>query len=412
MSVKNWKQQSLLGGASVWETSLSNGLTLLVSPMASSPVVAVQVWYAVGSGHEDPKATGVAHFLEHMMFKGTALHAEGEFDRIMERMGAHGGTNAFTSKDYTAYVVEVPASRLKDALRLEADRMRNLVLDADSLERERGVILDEKLRSLSDPESLRSDSLLAQVYKDTSMAWPILGTEEHLKAMSPRILSDFYTRHYQPGGAAVVVVGGVDPDEALRATDETFGSLRGSRGLEPLPPRQVQEGRHCFKADVALPRLDICFEAEGISAEEGLLMSKQLSGSEDALLDREFVLKGRAQDVSAWHFEAPKRRGAIFVISITLPEGEDPERMERDVIQLLEGYRDLPDNSLQSLKVAMQCQASAMIERPEDRASFLGQKWVYGEPFPMEIPFDPPTVVRLVSNLPSRRRFVHLTTPS
>lgn len=411
--VKNpWNVHRLFGRTRVFEARLDNGMTVIVSPMPGSPVAAVQMWYSVGSAHEDPRATGRAHFLEHMMFKGTPLHPEGEFDRVLECLGAAQGTNAFTWKDYTAYVVELPAAKVATALELEADRMRSLSLDPDSVHRERGVILDEWLRSRSDPESRRFDSVFSQAFGGSGMAWPILGEEEHLRELTPRSLRDFYEAHYRPSRCALVVVGGVEPDEILSLARDNFIPRELAEGLMEPPRRVLRQGRHLVKDDVSMARLDLLLDASGLSAHDGTLLTRWLSGSDDSLLDATFVLTGRAQEVHAWHCEAPGRDGAVLMISATLPDSESPQEFERDLLELLSSPPPLTELELQSLNVALECHGSSMVERHEERASSLGQKWVYGEPYALAEFFDSRRLISLASSLKDRSHFMHLTEPT
>ena len=143
--------------------SSKNGLEVILSPHDEGSVLALQLWYRVGSANEDPKATGLAHFFEHMMFRGTENNALGEFDRQMEELGTPWGTNAFTWKDYTAYVVDIPSQGLDKALELEADRMQFLDLRDQNIHEERGAVLDEKHRSLNEFSSQRFDAFFEKM---------------------------------------------------------------------------------------------------------------------------------------------------------------------------------------------------------------------------------------------------------
>ncbi|HET6368287.1 MAG TPA: pitrilysin family protein, partial [Pseudomonadales bacterium] len=144
----------------VLEATLDNGLRVLLLEDRRSPIVSVQVWYRVGSRNEQPGATGLAHFLEHMMFKGTPTYGKGEFARLVEGNG--GRDNAFTTQDSTTYFVNIAADKVEDILRLEADRMRNLLLDPTEIDSERRVVMEERrMRTEDSPDGLLAEELMA-----------------------------------------------------------------------------------------------------------------------------------------------------------------------------------------------------------------------------------------------------------
>src|ERR1700693_2020216 len=193
----------------VTETVLDNGLRILVLEDHRTPIATVQTWYRVGSRNEIPGATGLAHFLEHMMFKGTSTHGRGQFARIVEGNG--GQDNAFTSHDVTSYYVNIAADRVDLVLGLEADRMRNLLLDPKEIDSERQVVAEERrTRTEDDPDGYLSEEFLAAAYKAHPYGWPVIGWMEDIQRINPPELRAFYNRHYQPNNALLVVAGDVE----------------------------------------------------------------------------------------------------------------------------------------------------------------------------------------------------------
>jgi zinc protease len=220
--------------APVLEATLGNGLRVLVLEDHRSPVASVQLWYRVGSRHERPGATGLAHFLEHLMFKGTARHGRGVFSRLVEQSGGH--DNAFTSADVTGYYVDVAPDRVELVLRLEADRMRGLLLAPREIEAERGVIMEERRsRTEDDPDGTLGEEVSALAFRVHPYGRPVIGWMEDLRRIGPRELRAFYDAYYVPNNALLVVAGAVRAPAVLAAARRHFGPV--PRGVLPPPPR-------------------------------------------------------------------------------------------------------------------------------------------------------------------------------
>src|SRR5215472_11873424 len=208
----------------VTEITLDNGLRVIVLEDHRTPIVTVQTWYRVGSRNEVPGKTGLAHFLEHLMFKGTPTRGKGEFARIVEQNG--GQDNAFTSNDVTSYYVDIAADRVDLVLALEADRMRHLLLDPKEIESERQVVMEERrTRTEDDPDGYLSEEFLAAAYKAHPYGWPVIGWMSDIQRINAAELRVFYDRYYVPDNALLVVAGDVDPQRVIARARETFGKL-------------------------------------------------------------------------------------------------------------------------------------------------------------------------------------------
>src|SRR2546426_1517928 len=215
----------------VTEATLDNGLRVLVLEDHRSPVVSVQAWYRVGSRNERPGASGLAHFLEHMMFKGTPTHGKGEFARLVEQNG--GQDNAFTTQDVTSYFVNVAADKVDMVLGLEADRMRRLLLDPKEIDSERQVGMEERrTRTQGDPDGPLREEINSLAFKTHPYRWPIIGWMEDIRRINPAELRVFYDTYYQPNHAILVVVGDVKAPEIMARVRRLFGAI--PRG--PAPP--------------------------------------------------------------------------------------------------------------------------------------------------------------------------------
>ncbi len=221
---------------------LANGLRVILMEDRSAPVVAVQVWYHVGSKDEVVGKRGLAHLFEHLMFRGTAKHGPGEFDRRLDEVG--GENNAFTSEDVTAYHETLPAEHLPLALALEADRMRGLTLRPEIVDREREVVKEEKrLRLDNDPMGRTFEAFLESAFETHPYRWTPAGTIEDLDTVTTEEAKAFYDRYYRPNNAVLVVVGAFDPDRALETIERAFGPIPpGPKVERKIAPEPAQRG--------------------------------------------------------------------------------------------------------------------------------------------------------------------------
>lgn len=205
--------------------TLENGLVVLAQEDFRAPIVAYHTWYGVGSRHERPGRTGMAHLFEHLMFKETANLSEGEFDRKMEAVGAR--TNAATWVDWTFYYEKLPSHAALLAFQLEADRMENMTLGPEQLSSERQVVMNERrLRVDNDPEGKMYEVLYAARYgKNHPYGWPTIGWMEDIEAITLEDCHAFYETFYAPNNATVVVAGAMKADEVFRLAEEHYGHL-------------------------------------------------------------------------------------------------------------------------------------------------------------------------------------------
>ncbi|MFQ5399544.1 MAG: M16 family metallopeptidase [Anaerolineae bacterium] len=215
----------------VKKTILDNGLTVLLKEMHHAPVASFMIWYRVGSRHERPGLTGVSHWVEHMMFKGTPRFPDGVLDRLVYREGGH--LNAFTWLDFTAYYETMPANRIELALQLEADRMVNTVMSEEEVESERTVIISERQMYENEPRFQLNEEVTAAAFRVHPYHHEIIGDEVDLRTMTRDDLYGHYRRYYVPNNAIAVVAGDFQADEMLNCIEMQFGSLAAG---DPVPP--------------------------------------------------------------------------------------------------------------------------------------------------------------------------------
>ncbi len=203
---------------------LANGMQVVVVPNHRIPVVTHMVWYKVGAADEPAGKSGIAHFLEHLMFKGTKKLAPGEFSRIVARNG--GRENAFTSHDYTAYYQTVAVERLQMVMQMEADRMTNLVLTEKVIEPERLVILEERrLRTDNNPSAILREHVSAALYLNHPYRKPVIGWDHEIRELTLKDILGFYKRWYGPDNAVLVVAGDITADELKPLAERTYGLI-------------------------------------------------------------------------------------------------------------------------------------------------------------------------------------------
>src|SRR6266478_3021417 len=332
----------------VIEATLDNGLRILVLEDHRSPIATIQTWYKVGSRDEIPGATGLAHFLEHMMFKGTPTYGKGLFAQVVEENG--GQDNAFTSQDVTSYYVNIAADRVNLILGVEADRMRNLLLEASEIDSERQVVAEERrTRTEDDPEGYLSEEFLAVAYKAHPYGWPIIGWMSDILRINPVELRAFYDRYYLPNNALLVVAGDVDTARVLARARETFGKI--PRGPAPPPmdsvePPQLGERRvQVYKTDARAPIVYIGYHVPNYRSKDAPaleLLSTILQEGRASRLYRRLVYEQRLALSIGGEYEYLSHDPNLFWFSGTPLPGQTPETLEQAIMAEIERVKNEP----------------------------------------------------------------------
>ena len=232
-------------GPVVTHGTLDNGLTIVVIPDHRAPVVTHMVWYRNGSADDPIGKSGIAHFLEHLMFKGTKAHPQGEFSEIVAELG--GQENAFTSNDYTAYFQRASKEHLGTLMEFEADRMTGLVLSDDIVTPERDVVLEERrMRTDTDPSAQLGETVQATLFSHHPYGKPIIGWKHEIEGLDRQDALAYYGRFYTPENAILVVAGDVTHDEVERLAKETYGRIE-ARGKAPVRSRPQEPPPHAHR---------------------------------------------------------------------------------------------------------------------------------------------------------------------
>ena len=224
----------------VHEVELDNGFRALLVERHNLPVVATSLWYGVGARDEHTGESGLSHFLEHMMFKGTSRFAKGEIDLLTSKMG--GANNAFTDHDNTVYHFSLPAEKWETALEIEADRMRGCALDPDEFTAEKSVVLEELAMGLDDPWQSLFQSVETLAYQRHPYHRPVIGWREELERVSAAEMRDYYERHYGANRAFFVIAGAIDAQRTEARLQELFGSQPSATERGPVVAEPTFEG--------------------------------------------------------------------------------------------------------------------------------------------------------------------------
>ncbi|MEZ5967430.1 MAG: pitrilysin family protein [Planctomycetota bacterium] len=308
---------------------LDNGMTVILAPEAASEIVAVRLVYHVGSRDEVSGATGLAHLFEHMMFNGATRYGPKQFDAVLERAGGYG--NAYTRNDYTTYFTEVPPQSLPRVLDLESDRMVDLSLDQDMLERERQVVLQERRQTIENqPEMLLDTLLAASLFQTHPNRWPVLGWVADIESADVGTCRAFYRRFYAPDNATLVLAGAIDVEAVRADVAAAFGGLPrgpGARVAVAAEPERTHASRILLEREAAAPLLLIGFVGPNARAAEHAaldLLAEVLVRGQTARLERRLVRADRTVTSLALRHDWTLDQEPL-VLSLTLAPRQDAD---------------------------------------------------------------------------------------
>src|SRR5688572_1927755 len=358
---------------------LPNGLNVILHQDKTVPVVAVNVWYHVGSANEKPGRTGFAHLFEHLMFEGSKNVPEGEFDILLEAAGAN--NNGSTNNDRTNYVIDLPNNALELALYLESDRMAYL-LDAmppEQVNSQRDVVKNERRQSYENrPYGMADLELDKMLWPATHpYSWPVIGYMEDLTAASHADVQEFFKRYYAPNNASLVIAGDIDLDRTQALVEKWFAEIPRGPAVEPIaPPPAVltQVKRQTLTDQVSLPRLYLGWLTPRLYAPGDAtldLVSSILSDGKNSRLYKRLVYDDQiAQDVSA--FQSSAALGSSFVIVATARRGHTVEELQKAIDEEVDRLRRAPPEAREVQRALNQVEAS--FYRAMERVGGFGGK--------------------------------------
>jgi predicted Zn-dependent peptidase len=323
------------GSRDIAQETLSNGLRLVLLPDPTLPIVAVNLWYHVGSKHERPGRSGLAHLFEHMLFQGSAHVGTNDHFRHVQSVG--GVANGSTWYDRTNYYETLPSPALDLGLWLESDRLGFLLdgLTHEKLETQRQVVMNERRQRIDNQPYGRASERLFEILfpEGHPYRWPVIGTMEEIAAATLEDVRDFFSIHYRPNNAVLSLVGDIETGAAIDAAERWFGEIapgpRPPRVSAPLPPLEAGS-RDRMSDRVQLPRLYLAFRTEPFATPgwwaASLAANLLADGKSSPLVDDLVVSEELAQDVSAYVY--PTEEVGLFVVVATARPGVDPGRLE------------------------------------------------------------------------------------
>ncbi|TAH46371.1 MAG: insulinase family protein [Betaproteobacteria bacterium] len=370
--------------ANPFEATLPNGMKVIVKEDRRAPSVVHMVWYRSGAMDEPDGVSGVAHVLEHMMFKGTRKVGPGEFNKRVAAVG--GRDNAFTSKDYTAYFQQVPPQRLGEMMALEADRMKNLVITDAEFRRELEVVKEERrLRTDDQPRALVYEQITATAFQAHPYRRPVIGWMTDLDSMRPQDARDWYRRWYTPNNAYLVVVGDVDHKAVFRLAAEHYGRI----ATQELPARRVsaepeQRGPRetVVKGPAELPYLAMAWHVPALRDPATdrepyalQMLAAVLDGYDGARLNRRLVRDARLAVSAGAGYDGSGRGPSLFYLDGVPAPGRTVAELEGALRAELQRIRDEGVSEPELARV----KAQALATRVYKRDSLMGQAMEIGQ---------------------------------
>jgi zinc protease len=336
--------------------TLGNGLQVVVIPDHRTPVVTQMIWYKVGSADETPGKSGLAHFLEHLMFKGTSRHPIGEFSQTVLRIG--GNENAFTSTDYTGYFQRVPREELGKMMEFEADRMTGLILKDENVLPERDVVLEEfNMRVANNPDARLTEQIMAALYLNHPYGRPVIGWRQEIEILDREDALAFYRRFYAPNNAILVIAGDVDATDVRPMAERTFGAVAAQPAIparrlrpqepEPAAPRTVTLSDPRVEQP-SLRRYYLVPSATTAAAGEGPaldVLAQLMGGGSNSYLYRRLVIDRPLAVNASAAYQGTSLDATQFAISVSPRSGVEFAQVEQMIDEVIS---DIGQNAVRS----------------------------------------------------------------
>jgi zinc protease len=373
----------------VFQFALQNGMQVVVVPDHRAPIVTQMLWYRVGAMDDPPGLGGLAHFFEHMMFRGTASVPGDQFAQTVARNG--GEDDAFTTHDYTAFYEQIARDRLRLVMSLDADRMVNLDLSDKNVNTERDVVLEERrMRIDNDPQALLREQMEAALHLSHPYGRPVIGWPYEIRHIGRVEAQDYYVRHYAPNNAILVVAGDVTPEDVRMGAEAEYGKLPArplpERADFAQPPRLGETRLTIARPDVKAPvflrlyRVASYTEAKPGEAEALETLAQLIGGDPTATLYRELVVKRKLASDAGASYEGYTRDAAEFSVYAIPRPGVRMDVLEQAIDAVLKSYMIAAPRNADLDRAKTQLVASATYQRDNQYslASAYGQALAIG----------------------------------
>ncbi len=389
-------QSTAPAAAKVEQFTLANGMTLIIKPDKRAPTAVHMLWLRVGAMDEVDGTSGVAHALEHLMFKGTPNLPPGEFSRRVAALG--GRENAFTARDYTGYYQQIPSNRMEDVMKLEADRFANNQWSDEEFKKEIEVVKEERRsRTEDNPHALMGEAMNAAIFAASPYRRPIVGWMSDLDAMTPQDARDFFRKWYVPANAAVVVAGDVDVAAVRQLAEKYYGGI-AARALPTrkpqLEPQQSGLRRMDFKVPAEQSYVTLAFKvpslvslsAPGDADQDAMaltVLAAVLDGYSGARLDRALGQgDARVADSSGAYNGLWGRGPQLFYLDGVPAQGKTPEEVEKALREQVArvAREGVSESELNRVKTQWVASEVYKLDSVFNQARSLGAYWVQGLP--------------------------------
>jgi zinc protease len=364
-------------GNPVFQFALQNGMQVVVIPDHRAPVVTQMLWFKVGGMDDPPGVSGLAHFFEHMMFRGTKKVPGDQYAQIIAKNG--GEDNAFTTHDFTAFYEQIATDRLKLAMDLEADRIANLDLSDNSVSTERDVVLEERrMRVDNNPQALVGEQMEAALHMSHPYGRPVIGWSEEVRRIDRVSAQDFYDHHYAPNNCILILAGDVTPDGVRAMAEAEFGKV-AARDLQPRaefaePPRLAETRMTVVRPDAKVPVFTRIYrvpsyataapgQAEGFEA-----LSQVMGSDETGTLYHVLVEQKKLASEAGANYDGFTRDAAEFSVFAVPRPGVSLETLEKAVDQVIQGFTAAPPSATDLTRAKTQLIASVTYRRDSQYA--------------------------------------------
>ncbi|MEK6582202.1 MAG: pitrilysin family protein [Nitrospirota bacterium] len=353
----------LSANADTKEYNLDNGLKVLIIEDHKAPLAIFQIWYRVGSRNEPMGKSGLSHLLEHMMFKGTPKSGSKEFSRIVQKNG--GVDNGFTTKDYTMYYQSLASDRIGISIELEADRMKNLIIDPKEVLAERSVVMEERrMRYDDDPQNSLHEEVMAATYKSHPYHWPVIGWMSDIASIERNDLYNHYMAYYSPDNAVIVVSGDIKADEIIQKIKAAFGKIPADPDRRPVTSREDEqkgERRVSLKREAELPYVIGAYHTPSFPDKDSYaleVLGTVLSGGKSSRVYKAIVHEKKLALSAYADYSGLSKDPYLFMFGATAAPGKDIRDVENSLYEEIEKIKKEPPAENEVQKAKNQIEAS------------------------------------------------------